>query len=302
MGSPTTPRRDYIRGVLCILVASILWGLSGVFVRLMTSADPWQINGYRALSMTATVLVFLLAVYGRRTWSRFATLDRRAMAVVALFYALGTTLYIFAVSRTLVANVACLTATSPIFAAVLARLLLGERSGPTVWAATGLAFAGIAVIFRGQVGAGDLVGNIVSIAVAFCFAGQTVALRKYRDVDVLPAMCVGGVLVFTILPLIHGGVDISLHDLPLILAMGVIQLGIPVILFVRGARHVPAIQIALISLLDMLFNPLFTWIGVGETPSAGAFAGGGVIVAGVLLTILVAGRTAGAMRSAAREA
>lgn len=285
-----TQRRDYVKGVLMILAATLLWALSGVFVRLMTTQDPWQINGYRAVSMTATVLAYLMAVYGRGAWDRFAALDRRAMAIVAAFYSLGTTCYIVAVSHTLVANVACLTATSPIFAAVLARLILGERSGVIVWLATGLALVGIWVIFRQQIGAGDLIGNLVAIGAAFCFAGQTVTLRRYRSVDVMPAICVGGCVVFTVLLLARGGRPVSAHDLLLIMAMGVVQLAIPVILFVRGARHVPAVQIALISLLDVLFNPLFAWMGAGEAPSASAFAGGGIIVAGVLLTVLVAGR------------
>lgn len=289
--SSTTQQHDYVKGVLMILAATALWALSGVFVRLMTTQDPWQINGYRALSMTATVLAYLTAIYGRQTWDRFATLDRRALTIVALFYSLGTTCYIVAVSKTLVANVACLTASSPIFAAVLARLVLVERSGAMVWLSTGLAVFGIYVIFQEQIGMGDLIGNFVAIGAAFCFAGQTVTLRRYRAIDATPAICVGGCLVSIILLIARGGQPISMHDLLLILVMGVVQLAIPVILFVRGARYVPAVQIALISLLDVLFNPLFAWIGAGETPPANAIAGGGIIVAGVILMVLVGGRS-----------
>lgn len=291
---PTSGQRDYAKGVLTILAATVLWALSGLFVRSMTTQDPWQIAGYRALSMTATVLAYLMVLHGRRTWGRFVALDRRALAIVATFYALGTTCYIVAVSNTLVANVACLTATSPIFAALLARLVLGERSGGIVWLAMILALSGIYIIFRQQIGMGGLVGNLVAIGAAFCFAGQTVTLRRYRSIDVMPAICVGGCIVFTVLLLVRGGRPLSPHDLLLILAMGVVQLAIPVILFVRGARHLPAVQIALISLLDVLFNPLFAWIGAGEAPTAGAVAGGGIIVAGVLLMVLVAGRGAAA--------
>jgi drug/metabolite transporter (DMT)-like permease len=294
-------RRDYLKGVLTILAATVFWSLSGLFVRLVPAADPWQINGYRALSMTAAIVAFLLVVYGRQTWQRFAALDRGAVAATAGFYALGTTLYIVALSRTPVANVACLTATSPIFAALLARLLLGERPGTAAWIACGLAFLGIGVIFGSELAAGDLLGNAVAVVVAFCFAGQTVVLRKYRNIDVLPAMCVGGLVVFAILPLLRGGFDIDPRDLPVILAMGVVQMAIPVILFVRGARHVPAVQMTLIGLLDVLFNPLFAWIGVGEVPAAAMFAGGGVIVAAVLLMVLGGRRSPGVVPSVAGE-
>ncbi len=286
MSSFPTQRRDYLKGVGIVFTATLLWSLSGIFVRLITAADPWRISFYRAGSMTITLLAFLLLIYGRQTWRRFATLDRRALLAVSLFFALGSTLYILAVSRTSVANVSCLTATSPVFAAALAWLLLGERSNLTAWAATGVALLGIYVIFRDQIGTGDQLGNVIALVVAFSFAGQTVVLRKYRSTDLLPAMCVGGVMVCVAMPLLGGDFAIDLHDLLLILVMGVVQLAVPIVLYVRAARHVPAMQMTLISLLDVVFNPLWAWLGVDETPSSSAIAGGGFIVAAVLLVVI----------------
>jgi drug/metabolite transporter (DMT)-like permease len=286
MSSLPTQRRDYLKGVFLVFAATVLFSLSGIFVRLLTTPDPWRISFYRAGSMTVTVLVFLLVLYGRQTWRRFATLDRRALWTVSIFFALGSTLYILAVSRTSVANVSCLAATAPVFAAVLAWLLLGERSSITAWMATGVALFGIYMIFRDEIGVGDQFGNAVALVVAFSFAGQTVALRKYRATDVLPAICIGGVMVCAAMPVLGDEFAVSLHDLVLILVMGVVQLAVPIMLYVRAARHVPAIQMTLISLLDVVFNPLWAWFGVGETPSSGAIAGGGFIVAAVLLVVI----------------
>jgi drug/metabolite transporter (DMT)-like permease len=262
-----------------------LFSLSGVFVRLLTAADPWRISFYRAGSMSIAVLVFLAMLYGRQTWQRFAALDRRALLAVSLFFALGSTLYILAVSRTSVANVSCLTATAPVFAAVLAWLLVGERSSGAAWVATGIALLGIYVIFRDQIGAGDQFGNIVALVVAFSFAGQTVSLRKYRSADLLPAICIGGLMVCAAMPLLGDELAVDLHDLLLILAMGVVQLAVPIVLYVRAARYVPAMSMTLISLLDVVFNPLWAWLGVGEVPSSSAVMGGGFIVAAVILVM-----------------
>lgn len=285
MSSLPTQRRDYLKGVLLVFAATVLFSLSGIFVRLLTDADPWRISFYRAAAMVIALLAFLTALYGRQTWQRFAMLDRRALLAVCLFFALGSTLYILAVSRTSVANVSCLAATAPVFAAVLAWLLLGERSGLTAWLATGMALLGIYVIFRDQIGAGDQFGNIVALVVAFCFAGQTVSLRKYRSTDLLPAICVGGLVVCAVMPLVGDELAVDAHDLLLILAMGIVQLAVPIVLFVRAARYVPALPMTLISLLDVVFNPLWAWLGVGEVPSPSALAGGGFIVAAVLLVV-----------------
>ncbi len=280
-----TQRRDHLKGILLVLAATILFSLSGIFVRLLTVADPWRISFYRAGSMTIAILAFLAVLYGRQTWQRFAKLDRRALLAVSLFFGVGSTLYILAVSRTSVANVSCLAATAPVFAAVLAWLLLGERSGVRELLGTGVALFGIYLIFRDQIGIGDQFGNIVALVVAFAFAGQTVVLRKYRATDVLPAICIGGLMVFAAMPLSGDDFAVDLHDLLLMLVMGVVQLALPIVLYVRAARYVPAMSMTLISLLDVVFNPLWAWLGVGEAPSASAIAGGGFIVAAVLLVV-----------------
>lgn len=288
MSPPTTERGHYLKGVATMVAATVLLSLSGVFIRLMSTDDPWQINSYRAGSMSVALLVFLLAIYGRQTWSRFAAIERRAMLTVSLFFAVGSTLYVVAISRTSIANVAGLTATAPVFAAILAWLMIGERSGRTAWIATGMALLGIYVIFRDELGVGDPVGNAVALATAVCFAGQTVVVRKYRAFDLVPAVCVGGVIVCFGIPLIREIPPVDPRDLLLIAAMGVVQLAAPIILYVRAARHVPAMHMVLIGLLDVLFNPLWVWIGAGEAPTPNAIAGGGIIAAAVVL--VVAGR------------
>src|SRR5262249_20085299 len=167
----------------------------------------------------------------------------------------------------------------------LARLMLGERSGVAAWLATGLALFGIYVIFGDQIGAGDQFGNIVALFVAFTFAGQTVSLRKFRSLEVLPAVCLGGLMVCAAMPLFGSLFAINLHDLSLVLVMGVVQLALPIVLYVRAARYVSAMTMTLISLLDVVFNPLWAWLGVGELPSSSTIIGGGIIVAAVLLVI-----------------
>jgi drug/metabolite transporter (DMT)-like permease len=285
MSSLPLQRRDYLKGVGLVLAATVLFSLSGIFVRSLTDADPWRISLYRAGSMSLAVLAFLIARYGSSTWGHFAALDRRALLAVSLFFGVGSTLYILAVSRTSVANVSCLAATAPVFSAVLARLVLGERSGATAWLATGLALFGIYVIFRDQIGAGDQFGNIVALFVAFAFAGQTVSLRKFRSAELLPAICIGGLMVCAAMPLFGSRFAIDWYDASLVLAMGIVQLALPIVLYVRAARYVSAMTMTLISLLDVVFNPLWAWLGVGEVPSPSTVVGGGIIVAAVLLVI-----------------
>jgi drug/metabolite transporter (DMT)-like permease len=139
---------------------------------------------------------------------------------------------------------------------------------------------------------GSALGNALSLVVAFCFAAQTVWLRRYRDMDLVPAVCLGGAVVFLSVALLRGGLAVSLETLAWITLMGFGQLALPLILYTRAARWVPAVQLTLFALLDVILNPFWTWLVVDEHPSLNAVLGGMLILAGVFLSVVAARRTA----------
>jgi drug/metabolite transporter, DME family len=280
--------RDYLKGVAAGIAATLLWSLSGVFARHMESKDAWLLNGWRGLATAVCLGVFLAITYRGNLLGQFRKIEAKALLACAGFFAAGSTLYLTALEGAPVANVSCLTAVSPVFAALLAWLFLQERGDGRIWLATMLAIGGTAVIFMDGMALGwqNLAGNGIALATAFCFAGQTVALRRFRSVDMVPAIAVGALAVFLILGVAMGHLAISSHDLKIVLLMGAIQLAAPIALYVYAARYLRAMQLSLITLLDVVFNPLWAWIGVGEVPQRNAMLGGLVIVAAVLLTLM----------------
>jgi drug/metabolite transporter (DMT)-like permease len=285
-------RRDYAKGVAAVLVATLFWSLSGLFIRIIPNADVWQITAWRSASMSLGLLLFLLAIYGRGTVACFRKLDRWALLGSAGFFAVGSTLYIVSLTLAGTANVACLSNLTPIFAPVLARIVVGERTGPAIWFAAILAVIGVFVVFGTDFTKGSALGNALSLVVAFCFAAQTVWLRRYRDMDLVPAVCLGGAVVFLSVGLLRGGLAVSLETLAWITLMGFGQLALPLILYTRAARWVPAVQLTLFALLDVILNPFWTWLVVDEHPSLNAVLGGMLILAGVFLSVVAARRTA----------
>jgi len=291
MRSSEFNRRDYAKGVAAVLVATLFWSLSGLFIRIIPNADVWQITAWRSGSMSLGLLLFLLAIYGRGTVARFHKLDRWALLGSAGFFAVGSTLYIVSLTLAGTANVACLSNLTPIFAPVLARIVVGERTGPAIWFAAILAVIGVFVVFGTDFSQGSALGNALSLVVAFCFAAQTVLLRRYRDVDLVPAVCLGGAVVVLSVALLRGGLAVSLETLAWITLMGFGQLALPLILYTRAARWVPAVQLTLFALLDVILNPFWTWLVVDEHPSLNAVLGGMLILAGVLLSVVAVRRT-----------
>jgi drug/metabolite transporter (DMT)-like permease len=215
------------------------------------------------------------------------------LIAVAGFFTAGSTLYVTSLTLAGTATVSVIGALSPIFAGVLSPWITQERPSLASWAAAFLALAGVAVIAWEGVSAGNIAGILVSLLVPLSFAGQTVSLRRYRDFDMVPAICVGGFVTFLLAGAMGyifgghtgGGFQVTLQQMLLLALMGPLQLSIPLIWYAKGARAVPAVTLTLVAMLDVVLNPLWSWLGVGEVPTNSAFIGGAIIVGAVVISI-----------------
>lgn len=285
--------QSYGKGVAFILLATLGWSVSGLFVRLLPDLDGWQINCWRGYWMAVALLAYLVAVYGRNTLLKFREIPLAALILSAGFFALGSTLYVTSLTLVSTAAISVIGASSPIFTGLLSPWVTGERPGIAAWIAALMALAGVGIIAWDGLEAGRLVGIIVSICVPMSFAGQTLMLRRYRKFDMVPAICVGGFFTFFAAGILGflqghpgGGFEISPREMLILAAMGPLQLSIPLILYVKGAKSVPAVALSLIVMLDAVINPLWTMLFVGEYPEQAAYIGGAIIIGAVMLSIL----------------
>jgi drug/metabolite transporter (DMT)-like permease len=280
-----TATQSYSQGVVLVLLATLGWSLSGLFVRLLPGLTGWQINCWRGYWMAVSLLVYLLAVYGVGAFRKFRDIPAFALVACSLFFAVGSTLYVTSLTLASTAAVSVIVATSPIFTGLLSPWTTGERPGPSSWAAAVLALAGVAVVAWQGLGGGNPAGVLIAMCVPLSFSAQTLTLRRYSNLDMVPAICVGGFVTFLIAGVAGGGFDVPLPAMALISVMGLVQLAVPLVFYARGARSVAAITLSLIVMLDVVLNPLWPWLIVGETPETAAFIGGAVIVGAVVIAI-----------------
>jgi drug/metabolite transporter (DMT)-like permease len=285
-----TSHRNYLLGIFLVLLATAGWSLAGLFVRLVPELNGWQINCWRGLFLALFLLAYLIGAYGRGWRDRFKAIPTGVMLACAGFFALGSTLYVTSLTLTSTANVSGIGALAPLFVAAAGSIFLRERTGTATWIAALIALVGAAIIFHDGLVRGTWLGSLVAIAVALCFAGQTLVLRHYRSFDMMPAVCLGGLAVFFSAAIFAGGLSVPPSKIAVLAAMGPVQLAIPLILFAKGARYVQATTLSLIALLDVVLNPFWSWIGVGEAPARSAMAGGAVIVGAVVMSILAGER------------
>jgi len=145
---------------------------------------------------------------------------------------------------------------------------------------------GVAVIAFSERNASvsGLAGSLVAMVMAICFAGQSVALRRYSAQGMEPAMIVGGLGVFVAIATFGTLAPVSGNTIGLLFLMGAVQLAVPMVLYMRGARHVPVTQMVLITMSDAFLNPLWVWLVFGELPVAGVFWGGALILGAIAAT------------------
>ena len=121
-------RDDASRGLLLVAGATFFWSLSGVFARWLPQVDPWTFNATRGLGMGVALLLWMAWEYRLGAIRLFLQSDPAALAISGGFFALGSSMYILALQLSSVAAASCIGATSGIFAALMARLWLGERT------------------------------------------------------------------------------------------------------------------------------------------------------------------------------
>ncbi len=280
--------RLYARGVVLVLLAGVAWSTAGLVIRLMEQAGGWQIVFWRSAAMVPTLLLFIAlrnrgevaAAFWRAGWNA---------SVGGLCLAFAFAGFVFALLHTTVANVLFILSAAPLLAAVLGWLILGEPVRRATWTAMIGAVVGVGVMVAGSLERGALLGNLIALLTTFGFAGFTIALRRGRDVDMLPAVCWAGafsMLIAALAILMTGpaldGFRVSGHDLALCFSLGIVQLSLGLVLYTFGSRHVPAAELALLAMTEVVLGPIWVWLGVGETPSMATLAGGAVVLAAVV--------------------
>jgi drug/metabolite transporter (DMT)-like permease len=269
------------RGVLLVLVATVMWSLAGLFARLLGHLDVWTVMGWRALLGAASI-----AIVGLIEW-RNGRLDNplgfgALSPLVALLAMIAISAYTASVMTTTIADVMVIYATLPFAAAGIGFLINGERVSARTLIASGAALIGIIVIAASGLGSGRLLGQALSILMTLAFAGMIVLQRRQPGASMIAVNCLGA-LGSGIFGLANSASQpISLHDFAILFVFGLTTIGLAFVLFMEGAKFIPSAEAGLISLLDVVLGPFWVFIAFGENPGL-ATVTGGVIVLGAAI-------------------
>jgi drug/metabolite transporter (DMT)-like permease len=279
---------EHRKGIALIVGACLCWASAGVLVRNMEVHDGWKITFWRSLFMTLFLLGVISFQHGRRLPERMRAMGWPGI-VTALLFALMFISFILALSTTTVANTLVLGSVSPFVAALFGRLFLLEAVLPRTWIAMIAALAGIVVMFFDSISGGVWTGNLIALCIPIAFATSVVILRKSRaEVDMIPSIFLAGIFSMILTLPFAMPLSVSPGDLGLLATMGVVQLGLGLMLFMLAVPHLSSAEIALLSVLEIIFGVVSTWMLVGERPANATLLGGGIVI-GALVANQIAG-------------
>jgi DME family drug/metabolite transporter len=275
---------DHRTGLLLVLLAGTCWSIIGIGVRLMEAPGAWQILVYRSLALAVFLFIVITVTSKGRPFAVYRK-SGRAGVLGGLALILAFSGSIVSVVNTTIANAMFLFATAPFIAAVLGRIILGEAVRRATWIAMGFATAGVAIMVGEGLAAGQVLGNVAAIVSALGFALFTIALRSGRDEDMLPAVSLGGLFTLVVavaVCLVTGqSLLMSPPDMSLAPGRGVFQLGLGLTLYTLGSKALPAAELTLLAMSEVVLGPLWVWLFLGETVGPYTLIGGAILLTAI---------------------
>ncbi|MCY3877992.1 MAG: DMT family transporter [Rhodobacteraceae bacterium] len=278
---------------LLVMLGAVFMSSVGVFLRMIESADGFQILFYRSIALTALIAGIICLRRRLPLSAAIRSLDRQDV-VVGFFLSLAFTFYIFAILNTSVASTLFILTAAPLLAASMAWIWIGEKPHPFTWAAMIMTSGGVFLMIGDGLSSGRSLGNFFALMTGLCFALMLVFARRGRKTDIL-----GGTLIAGVLSGIYGvvwslffgnGLAVEAGDFWLIVAMGGLAIGPGIACVTWGTPYLPAAEVSLLVLLESALGPVWVWLFGFEKISRLEFVGGTIVFAAVIALSLFTGR------------
>jgi drug/metabolite transporter (DMT)-like permease len=273
-------RHPQAYGFLVTFLGVAFFFPDALVVRLI-GADTMTIAVWRGLAAAVTTFLWI-ALFDRSLWPGFAALLRPDALAMILLQGTGSLFFLASLGQTSVANSLLILATAPFLAAVLSWVMIRE----TIDTATGLAilavFSGVAIIAVGSWGGGRILGDLFALLNALTIAGYYVVLRRARGQSLIAAIACGYLFTALLALPFAPMPPFDLQQSALVFLSGGVILAAGVGLLQLGPRYLPAPEVTMITMLEIVIGPLLVWWVLGENPGQATLWGGGVILIAII--------------------
>ena len=275
----TSPRT----GAILVTAAAAAFSTAGLFTRLI-AADVWTVLFWRGLFGAVLIAAYIVWTLRGGVLRAFTMLSGAAIAAAACS-TIGTICFVNALRMTTVADVTVIFSTSPFIAACIAWIWYRERQTRTTLAASALALAGVVVMFSASRPRVNLIGCALALAMTVLISLMMVIIRRHRRVSMLPAVCLSALACAVLVAPWSHPLNVTPRDFLLLAAFGTTQFGLGLLLLAVGGRLISATRASLLGTLELPLAPIWVWLAFAEFPPYETIAGGGVVLAAILLDL-----------------
>jgi len=269
--------------IFLLLISSIAISFGGLIMRNIEVANAWQIIFYRSFFFTVSILTII--IFQNRN-SVVKTIKNVGYPGVmgAVFYTFANIAFVHAFANTTVANSLFTLSSIPFITATLAFFFLKENISTRTISIMFVAFLGIIIMISEGLALGQIYGNIMAIVTAVSFSCFTIILRKYRAVDMLPTILIGGIIILSVTFFISlGSLRIPLNEIFLCFLWGGVLSGCVNYIFIYATRFLYASSVTFFMLFEFALGPFWVWIFLNETITRNTFYGGILVMASVFI-------------------
>ena len=271
--------------MLLMILGSGLISLTGLIIRYMDFANALQINLYRGLSLSVTILIIFILKYRRHTLNKIIKVGKPGIAAGG-FLALAGICLIQAITTTTVASTLFICASIPFITSLLAFVFLNERISQQALITMVVAGCGVCSMMFSGLKTNSAYGVLMALITAISFSGYAILIRKNKGIEMLPCVLISGLIISTFcLIILKGDIDISWKDLARCILLGSFISLIPSALFIYASRYIIAGELTLFMLLEFSLGPFWVWIFVNEVPAYWTLIGGSFVMTSVIVFV-----------------
>jgi len=278
MNEPTQApnAKELLTARLLVLTASVLWSTSGFFVKSPFLAG-WP-GPTLAFWRAAFACVVLWPLVRRPQWSW------KLLPATATFVAMNYT-FLTAMAKGSAANAIWLQLTAPVWVLLFGVFVFKEKADWRDWLLVAFAAAGVAVILHYESRGASLEAVLWGLASGVFYAGVVLSLRQLRSMESAWLVALNHLVTALVLaPIALSGSHFpSGVQWPLLAGLGILQMGLPYILFTRGLKTIPGHEATGIGLIEPLLVPIWAYLAWGDRPAWWTLVGGGLILAGLVI-------------------
>ena len=272
-----------LQGAAIVLASGVIFSFGPLTFRAIEAATDWQFLAYRGGSVGVVALIGLLIRYRGKTAEIVLYAGPRIWLAGALIgSAFG--LFILSIARISVATILLLQTAAPFVAALVGRLVLGEPVRRATWAVMAVAVVGVSIMISGNLEGTDKLGLLLGSGIPLVLGVYSVLVRSAPRTDPMVPVVIAGALagsVAAFVALTGPGLDLSTRDMGLAFISGGVLIGIGLPMYNFGHRFVPAAEVTLLLMTEVVLAPIWVWIWPGETPTTSTLIGGAVLLLAV---------------------